>query len=305
MTFTAFFLILSSIILHSSWHFLCKSSGKSSMAFFALFSTSLFFTMLPLALSSGLLFKLPADVLKFAFWGAVSGSVCNVGLMLAYKYSDISLAYPTARALPVFFTLLATSLFGWGKPLSFAAAAGMLIIFAGCVLMAFTNNPGAKTRSQRISALKKGLIGILIGAFGTTGYTIIDSFGIKEIMAFAPDENKFLVTSAYSCVRETTAATLMWICVWIRHTQGKDKGVLRELAVTFRPYLAGVFAGLAYALVLLAMNYVTNVSFVQAFRQLSLPFSAFLGWYFLKEKITPFRWAALATIMVGLFVAVI
>ena len=39
MTLTAFILILASLLLHSLWHFLCKSSGKSSMSFFALFST--------------------------------------------------------------------------------------------------------------------------------------------------------------------------------------------------------------------------------------------------------------------------
>ena len=50
MTLTAFIFIFSSIILHSLWHFLCKSSGKASMSFYALFSTSLFLTMLPGAL---------------------------------------------------------------------------------------------------------------------------------------------------------------------------------------------------------------------------------------------------------------
>ena len=41
----AFGLVAASIFMHSLWHFLCKSSGKPSMAFFALFSTSLAYLM--------------------------------------------------------------------------------------------------------------------------------------------------------------------------------------------------------------------------------------------------------------------
>ena len=130
MNTIAFGLIVLSILMHSLWHFLCKSSGKSSMAFFALFSTSLFLTMLPFALCSGLLPALPFHVVKFAIGGALSGAVCNVGLMLAYKYCDISLAYPMARALPVFLTMVATVAFGWGKPLSAFAIVGMIVIFS-------------------------------------------------------------------------------------------------------------------------------------------------------------------------------
>jgi drug/metabolite transporter (DMT)-like permease len=305
MTLTAFIFIFSSIILHSLWHFLCKSSGKSSMAFYALFSTSLFVSMLPGALCSGLLFKLPQNVLFYGFWGAVCGAVCNVGMMLAYKYSDISLAYPAARALPVFFTMTATALFGLGKPLAPLTVLGMCIIFSGCIAMAFSNGDKNKSMLQKILSIKKGLIGILIGALGTTGYTIIDSYGIKAIIAEFPLENRFLVTSCYSCARELVAALLMWAGVMIRHQQGRDKGLLKALAVSYHPYLAGIFAGLAYALILLAMNHVDNVSFVQAFRQLSLPVSALLGLWILKEKITPFRWCALGTIMLGLMLSLL
>ena len=66
-----------------------------------------------------------------------------------------------------------------------------------------------------------------------------------------------------------------------------------------------VFAALAYVLILVSMNSVTNVSFVQAFRQLSLPLSAFLGFLILKEKITLVRWIALILIMVGLVLSVL
>lgn len=304
MTFTAFIFIAASIVLHGSWHFLCKSSGKVSMAFFALFSSSLFVSMLPWALGSGVLFDLPGNVLWYAFWGAFSGAMCNFGLMLAYRSSDISQAYPMARALPVFLTMAGTSLFGWGKALSGPAIAGMIIIFSGCVCMALTNGK-MSSRREKIAAIKKGFLGILIASLGTTGYTIIDSFGIKAIMAAFPEKNRILLASSYSCFRELVAATLMWLFFVIRFRQGKENGCLKTLAKTFNPYLAGLFAGLAYGLILIAMNYVENVSFVQAFRQLSLPFTALLGAVFLKEKISRLRWIALSVIILGLFLTIL
>ena len=74
---------------------------------------------------------------------------------------------------------------------------------------------------------------------------------------------------------------------------------------TAHPYTAGVAAALAYLLVLIAMNHVSNVSFVQAFRQLSLPLSALLGFVILKEKVTTLRLVALFVIMAGLILSVI
>ena len=98
---------------------------------------------------------------------------------------------------------------------------------------------------------------------------------------------------------------MMWIFVYICYRCGRDRGSVRKLAATWNPYLAGVFAAFAYALVLLAMNHVSNVSFVQAFRQLSLPIGAFLGYLILKEKITRSRWIGLGLIMAGLLLSVL
>ncbi len=301
----AFALISASIFMHSFWHFLCKSSGKPSMAFFAVFSSSLFCTMLPFALCSGLLPQLPPEVFKFALMGGLSGVFCDVGLIMAYRNCDISLAYPMARALPVFFTMMATILFGFGTALSWVAVIGMMIIFFGCLLMVFSNQKDESSLKEKLEHLKKGVVGIVIAALGTTGYTVADKFGIDAIMKISGDTNKLLTAGTYSCLRESMAMTSMWLIVAILGICGKEKNALRTLVKQYHPYLAGVLAGLAYVLILLSMSFVTNVSFVQAFRQLSLPISAFLGYFILKEKITWVRWIALAMIMIGLILSVL
>ena len=305
MSWTAFLLITASILMHSLWHFLCKSSGKSSLPFFALFSTSLFLTMLPFALLSGVLWSLPWNVLKFALLGGLFGFIGDLGLMLAYRYSDISLAYPLARALPVFMTMLFTALFSWGKSLTGTAQIGMSIIFAGCLLMAFSNNACNLSWQQKLLYLKKGLPGIFLAALATTGYTIVDSFGIKNIISAYPDSNKLLLSGTYSCGRELAVALTLWLIILLRSRRSSERQLLRDLSRMWNPYAAGIFAALAYVLILLAMNYVNNVSFVQAFRQLSLPLSALLGLLLLKEKISKLRWSALGLIMLGLLLCVL
>ena len=305
MTFTAFFLITSSILMHSLWHFLCKSSGKPSVAFFALFSSSLALTVMPLALLSGVVPEIPLKVWKFLLIGSAAGAICDLGLMLAYKYADISLAYPVARALPVFMTLLTTAFFGWGKPLTTVAGVGMTGIFSGCIIMAFSNSSPDKSVREKLLFLKKALPGILIAAAGTTVYTISDSFGVQAILAEFPDHNRFLTCGAYSFCRELPVTAFMWLGCGVCCLLKREQGVLRGLACSYHSYVAGISAALAYLLVLLAMNFVTNVSFVQAFRQMSLPVGALLGYIILKEKVTGMRWLGLALILLGLIMCVI
>ena len=305
MTLTAFILIFASLLLHSLWHFLCKSSGRSSISFFALFSTSLLVTVFSLGVFSGIMFSIPWNVFRFAALGAAFGVFCDVGLMLAYKHGDISMAYPMARALPVFLTLLVTSVFGWGKELSVWAVCGMITIFIGCVCMALTNGSSEQNWWEKLRSMRKSQLGIFIAALGTTGYTVADSFGIKKIMEFAPDGNTLLTAAAYSACRESVAASMLWIILIGCRFCGREKGMLKSLAKSYHPYTAGISAGLAYLLVLAAMFFVTNVSFVQAFRQLSLPVGALLGFIILKEKVSILRLIALTVIMIGLIISVI
>jgi multidrug transporter EmrE-like cation transporter len=75
-----------------------------------------------------------------------------------------------------------------------------------------------------------------------------------------------------------------------------------SLTAAVRPSMAalmGVVIYLSYGLVLLAMAYVTNVAYVAAFRQVSIPIGAALGMTLLREPRDPPRIAGLALITVG------
>ena len=69
--------------------------------------------------------------------------------------------------------------------------------------------------------------------------------------------------------------------------------------------VASVIVSVTYILVLYSMNFVTNVSYVQVFRQLGLPIGMALGIIVLKEKSAPPKFVGVALILIGLALTVI
>ena len=69
--------------------------------------------------------------------------------------------------------------------------------------------------------------------------------------------------------------------------------------------LAGLFASFTYATVLLAMNYVSNVAYVQVFRQLGLIFGMTGGILILKEHCSAPKIFGVLLILSGLAMTVI
>ncbi len=295
MSSSAFFLILLSVILHATWNLICKSR-KPHLSFFLLYSFAILVTVFPLFCCSGLKIReMPPELFFCILGGACFGALGNVGLAYAYRHADISMAYPMARALPVLLTAVVTGILGIGKELHPATVAGMAVICTGCFLMPL---PGWKT--IRLSAYwNKGMLGILLVATAATGYTIVDSMGIRTITAFAGEKaGRLACAGTYSFLRETTVFAIMVLMIFLNPKERVS--MTRGLVLSVQPYLAGVFAGIAYVLVLVSMGLVTNVSYVQAFRQLSLPVGMLLGVIVLKEKATQQKIIAITLILGGL-----
>ena len=66
-----------------------------------------------------------------------------------------------------------------------------------------------------------------------------------------------------------------------------------------------MFYTAAYLLVLAAMGMVSNVSFLQAFRQMSLPLGVAAGIFFLHEKVSGPKLAGTFLVVCGLILTVI
>lgn len=304
MTPRAFVLILLSAWFHATWNMIAKKQG-ASLAFYA------FLALVGTLWSSAVGFFTPlrfsAQPPAFHAWlaGMLASELCYaIGLKLSYRSLDMSTAYPMMRSIPLILVAGITATFRIGKPLSAYAITGMAMVFVGCLLI-----PLGKFSDFRPSRYcDRSLIYILIVALGTSGYTICDNQAQHVLLDAATaagiDVSKPMVALTYYSFRATSLCTLLWIVVLCgRPTRAEAAALFRKR--TWLPFVAGICSSLTYVLVLVAMNFVSNVSYVQAFRQIGLVFGLLEGVLILKERCTAPKVAGLALILSGLAVSVI
>ena len=300
MTLTAFFLIITSATLHATWNFLTKKS-KASVAFYSTASLTATTIWLHTQFWTPVkLFSMPPE-----FWIVTLGSVASdvlycFGLCRAYRTMEMSTAYPIMRSLPLLLTVIITSAFGIGSPLTLPAVIGMVIVFAGCMMI-----PLAKFSDFRpLYYFDRKMLFLLLVACGTTGYTIFDSMAQKIMLANSDGVSKTVVSLTYYTTRGYMLAIALWSYI---ASSREERGNLRSLISqrNWNPLLAGFAAGFTYVLVLIAMNYVTNVSFVQVFRQIGLIIGMSFGIIFLKEKCTATKVVGVILILIGLAMTVL
>lgn len=296
MTLYAFILILASVFLHASWNFISKRSVPS-VAFYSISSGTAALLWFPFLLGSE--FSL-ADM-SVDFWIFLGCSVFFevlyvCGLAFSYRIGDISLVYPLARALPLIFTATVAFLFGLGTrtpgPL---ALVGMGVVFFGGLLMPL--------RSMRdfcwATYSHPTLFFVLLAALGTTGYTVMDSQAIALVTATYGKKSLWLMINYLFFIEAG-------LCLGTSALVLREKYERMEFKRLFLrspyPIYTGICSSLAYVLILLSMNYITNISYLQAFRQLSLPIGIFAGIFFLKEPHGVLKMTGCALVFAGLLI---
>lgn len=250
-------------------------------------------TMSPFLFFAGISWStLPSKFWMYFCISGIGNTLAFTGLFLAYMHSDISLAYPLTRALPVLLTPFFTMAFGIGKTPSPMALLGMLIVFCGCLLMPLANWSDFKLKNY----ISPVMGAILLVAFGITGYTIFDSLATPILVEHATG-GKIAACAVYLLMIEI----IIIIGLLPNLIRKEERVAIRSLCChSWAPYLSGAFTPAAYILVLLAMPMVTNVSYVQAFRQMGLPLSVVAGVLLLKEKCSLPRLAGIVAIVIGL-----
>ena len=300
MTFTAFLLIISSATLHASWNLLAKKS-KATLPFYA--TTSLIATLCwthsqfwtPINIWS-----LPALFWVFACCSVVGDTLYAVGLVRCYRTMEMSSAYPMMRSLPLLLTFAVTAIFGLGKAPTVTSSIGMGVVFIGCMMI-----PLLKFSDFSLSRYcNKNMIFLLTVACGTTIYTVFDSLSQQVVREALPEVSKPILAMTYYSTRGLMLAAVLWMIIFCSPA---ERANLRDMIRS--KDRSAVFAGLAasgtYILVLIAMNYVTNVSYVQVFRQIGLLIGMAAGIIILKEKFTIPKLVGVLLIISGLILTVV
>lgn len=302
MTITAFILIILSAFFHASWNTMAKKSVMTK-AFYTAICVTACLTWLHVQFWTPIkVLSLPGLFFLYTALSVTSDVIYCIGLVRSYRVLDMSTAYPMMRSLPILITALITTLLHLGKPLTPMAIFGMCIVLIGCLTMPLKKFSDFSLKNY----LSKSLVYVLITACGTTGYTIFDSQAMTVLRDAIAEYgySKPIVSLTYYSTRGIMLSTTLLIIVFSLVDERKN---FKEFFTKKNPapLLAGFFASLTYVLVLIAMNYVTNVSYVQVFRQAGLLISLFLGVFVLKEKCTVTKVAGVILIITGLILSVL
>jgi drug/metabolite transporter (DMT)-like permease len=300
MNSIAIILVLISCVTHAGWNLVSKSRTPSA-AFFALSTGSSLVVMTPLYI-----YFIPRlSQVPLALWGLLITTgffqaLYYISLGNSYRLNDISLAYPISRSLPVLLVPLVCFLIGYGKPLSMLAIVGMIITAVGCMILPL--------KVINTSVLKQyfqySFLFVVLAAVGTTGYSIIDSMGLELLKTGAHPLSTLQAALFYIAFEDLLTVFFLWPYVGFSRREKINLRIICKRSLRY-PLLAGPVVAITYSLVLIAMQFATNVSYIVAFRQVSILIGVLLGIFVLKEKSTPFKIAGTAMIFIGLVLAAV
>jgi drug/metabolite transporter (DMT)-like permease len=296
MTPLAVILVTISAFIHAFWNLLGKRQNPSTAFFFlaAVFASLCFSPVL--VVYHGAFSFIPGRVWLWIGLSSFFEAVYFTGLAGAYRNGDMSVAYPLARAIPVVLVALITSILGLGNPLKLMGVGGILLVVLGCLLLPLRSL--RRVRLQEYLTPCCALAGL--AGIGTTGYTLVDNQALLDLRS-APGIGLEKVEVAFFYLALGSIA----IAIMLGATVLTSRVEREALTKTWREgkgmaFVTGILIIGTYGLVLAAMEYASNVSYIATFRQLSIPIGAILGIVVQKETAYPTKLASIVIIFAGL-----
>ena len=291
----AILLLLVSAVMHAGWNAFGKHRVPT-MAFFLIASTGGALLLSPvLVLFPAVLRSMGARDLLLVAGAGFFEAIYLSSLAAAYRAGELSIAYPVARATPaVFVAILSVSLGLNPEAITVGYWPGAALIVAGSLLI-----PLRSLTAFTLSAYAHpGFIFALCAAAGTTAYSIIDDAALDRLRAMNPEIAPAVVTLVYASLQAATTACWLSLAVTLSRVRREALlSIVREGLLT--PVLTGGWITLTYALVLLAMAYAEDVSYIVAFRQISIPIGVWMGIVLLREPVGNAKVVGTVTLVIG------
>ncbi|HSH01025.1 MAG TPA: EamA family transporter [Anaerolineae bacterium] len=275
MSGIAIVLLVTSAFMHAFWNFISKKQSPS-LSFFWITTISGALIMSPfLWWQRGALPLLPLSVWGLILLTGMAQAVYFSGLAGAYRRGDMSLAYPLARALPVLAVAGINFLMGKGGEIGGIGLLGMILISIGCIILPL---PQFRRLGWRDYADEVYLLAV-VAAIGTTAYTLIDDAVLRQMRAIVDSSLGTTGVTLLFISLQTVSTSLMLglVAVGVEAERAQLRRLLADRKMVVTGLVTGVVIMGTYGLVLASMAYVRNVSYVAAFRQLSIPIGAVLG----------------------------
>src|SRR4029077_2375242 len=279
MTGVAISLVLAAAFIHASWNYLLKKSG-GGVGFvwaFAVLSSLLY---APLAIGAIVIqhFQFSAEAFAYLLASALLHTGYYLLLDRGYRYGDLSVVYPLARATGPCLTVL-VALLALGERPGAIALCGAAMVVGGAFFLA------ASPAKLREAGAARGIAFALLTGCMIASYTVVDKQAVSAAL-IPPILQDWGANLGRAIVMAPLALR--------RRAEVKAAWTNKKTAVI----LVAMLCPLSYILVLTAMVF-TPVSYVAPAREISILFAALMGAHWLREGDVPRRTAAAAAMALG------
>ena len=273
MPLTVFFAIIFAALLHAIWNAMVKKGDDKYISLTAVVLGHVPISIIVIFFTPIISFQ----SIPYIFISAIFLTGYEWCLLSAYRLEDYTRVYPIARGTaPIFIVVLSLLLFN--TIISKFELMGILVISFGIIILGFQNIKTFKNYSAVVYAISTGLF--------ISCYSISDGYGGR--LSASP-----LNYTAWLMILN---AVIFSILLRIMNKPGVIKKVLSEGKKIF--FIGGTLSYVVYGTIVWAFTQ-ASVPTVAALRETSIIFALLIGTFFLKEKFTFLKTAAVLTIFFG------
>ena len=273
MPLTVFLAVILAAFLHAIWNAMVKKEDDKYISLTAVVLGHVPISIIVIFFTPTISFQ----SIPYIFISAIFLSGYEWCLLSAYRLEDYTKVYPIARGTaPIFIVVLSLLLFN--TIISKFELMGILVISFGVIILGFQNIKTFKNYSAVVYAISTGLF--------ISCYSISDGYGGR--LSASP-----LNYTAWLMILN---AVIFSILLRIMNKPGVIKKVLSEGKKIF--FIGGTLSYVVYGTIVWAFTQ-ASVPTVAALRETSIIFALLIGTFFLKEKFTFLKTAAVLTIFFG------
>jgi len=273
MDTNVFLIILLATVMHAVWNGMVKKHPDKVVAV-----SGIVFGHVPASIIAIILLPAPsADCIPYIIASALIHQGYNWYLLSSYKIGDLTQVYPIARGFgPLVATII--SILILGLVLDNLIILSICLICLGIMILGIFNQPSKKNSKIIQYSL---FTGFFIGL-----YSLVDGYGARVSLS----------AITYMSWSFILIAFLFPIVLKIKKQENIFKNVMSRGKQIF--WVGGTLSYIIYIIVVWGFTK-APIPMVGALRETSIFFSIFIGYFFLKEKITPKKIFTIILILVG------
>ena len=274
MDTNVFLIVLLATFMHAVWNGMVKNHPDKAVAV-----SAIVFGHIPLAIVAIIFLPAPTiDCIPYIVASAIVHQGYQWYLLSAYKIGDLTKVYPIARGFgPLVATLI--SILVLGLFLKSLVILSILLICFGIMILGLLDKESKNVKILQLSLFTGFFIGL---------YSLIDGYGARASLS----------PIAYMSWSFILSAALFPIVLKIKNHKNIFQNVFNNGKQVF--WIGGTLSYIIYTIVVWAFTK-APIPMVGALRESSIFFSIFIGYFFLKEKITSIKIISIILIVLGVF----